>query len=424
MRLSADATIRCPLVVAPPPLPPVPSNVSAILQFLLNEDMLGNSSNSSTGGSSSSSSSSDSGELFPYASSSILFCIIAFLCTVYFILIVWKYHGYYVQRVREAPSPSSYTSSSVNHSSAPRSNGSDYDELKIRTIRMLTPATNNLSWLLYFGSNIIHHTIAVVLLQVHALSKYHEGQLILEFGKRLFLGTNCAMLVVALNHQRLYRVKDHRRAKVSPELQRQVRIMNYSCFGSFLIFIAADFVMSHVVDSDSNAEKALYWVYIAFLCIIALPLIAATLWVVLNQSAVQPTRAAKAMLTLGVIVHLVAMLPPSLWNQYIVSNYVETDPCPFADGNMPFADLMVCLNVGSITLFFVFAVVEHRRARLSDHVIDYQNQCDALEKWSSLSADGRSGPNSLGGRDGPLLQEDEEFDANAIREVDVPYQQQ
>lgn len=300
-------------------------------------------------------------ELFPYAGTTILFGIISLMSLAAAVCVWWRWHGL---RLLVA--------------------ASDAADHAVRR-RTLTPSTNNIHWILYFVSNAVKHVTTVLLLQVHALNDGSSGSSteaskVITLLQRAFLGCNCFLLALAMNHQRLYRVREHRRQKkVSPQMVRNVHRTNLACGLVFLIFVVADFVASHAVDESSAAASAFYWVYIAAICLLSVPLLVSVVWVICNQAPVQAAHVTKACLLIAVGLHIVVMLPPSLWNDRMWPSWVASDPCPYAGGNMSAFDGVVCANICSVALFVVFCVVEHRRNRLIGQSEHYAALCERLE---------------------------------------------
>lgn len=309
--------------------------------------------NSSSGGSDSSTDGSGIYELIPYTSTTFLFGLLALESFILLALVVWRYHGLRL-----------LTATAAGEAVRDRS---------------VTPATNNNYWIAYFGSNAVGHLLSVLSLQVNAIARSGEGLRVLELLQRCCLGANCMALVLALGHQRLHRVKDHKRQKVSQVVKRQVWWINRIGVVLFVSFAIIDFIVSHVVDGASDTQVALYWVYIAVLVVLSIPLVISMLWVVLNKAVAQASRVAKCFLVCGVVVHLIVMLPPSLWNEHIFEAEVSSNPCPLAGGHMSAFDVVLVANIVSLFLFFVFVALEHRRNRLIGQSDYYSDVCKRLE---------------------------------------------
>lgn len=323
------------------------------------------------------SSSGDVSEWFPYASSTMLYGVVAVVCCVAAVVVRWRYHGLRLLVGKEGRGTS--------------------PEALARRQRRLSQPTDFLAWVLYFALDGLGAAMIVVTLQVAALQA-GEGGLIVSFFERVLLGGRCMALAVALSQQRLHRVWEHRKhKKVSPRVAEVVRRLSISCVGCFCVISVADFLGGHFVSAlstSTTASSALYWLYISALVIMHVPIVCATVWVVLNRAAIQASLPSKIMLSVAVVVHLLSVWPPSLWNSYIWPGWVAQDPCPLAGGRMPAVDVIVAAHAVSMLLFFVFVAVEHRRNRVLGQSEHYAAVCARLDEGDTqhplVSAPGSS----------------------------------
>jgi hypothetical protein len=344
---------------------------------------------------------------FPFASTSVLYGIFVLETLICVLLIAWRYHGL---RLLVA-----------------KGDGSVGRE------RCVTPPTDNHYWKIYFSSNFLGHLIALLVLQVPAIQSNAEAMRIMTLLQRCMLGSNCLALAFALNHQRIYRVKEHRKQKsVSPELIRQVTIVNRVCAALFLVFCVTDFVSNHVVDSLSNVAQYFYWAYVVMLGILNIPVVIAVLWIDCHEAPIQASRFAKALVTLATSIHLVVVLPPTFWSRYafnlnttgpivVPQDSITDSACPMMDGRMSKFDLVVIANICSIAMYFVFVALEHRRNRLIGQTDHYHSISQALEGGqahrSNLIVAANSNPASSRGSELTQMLHDEEDDAI----VEVPF---
>ncbi|CUE97792.1 transmembrane protein, putative [Bodo saltans] len=243
-------------------------------------------------------------------------------------------------------------------------------------VRIVTKSTDNTVWAFYFGSVVVLRLIAtgtLVFAANYSGDNHEEALRISLLVQRVVHGVSCVWLAVALNIQRLYRVKDHKNAKANQALLRQATFINRFCFATFLIFSVGDFITSHTVSATSAAADALFWVSVGSLLLLAIPTILSTFWVVLHESQMQPTRLAKCMLTLGVLMHTIVELPPAFWNDHLLESFVDRTPCPLT--YLSFYDMILvgqCITAG---LLFAFVLLEHRRTSTIVH-LDYLAFCD------------------------------------------------
>lgn len=319
-------------------------------------------------------------DAFPFASTTILYAILAVECLCFAVLLYYRYHGFRVtvsSSSRQGDTPATV----VNGDASPEGYGSfasarsggaavvqhDLLNATLRTVHCYTKGTDNRHWTLYFASLFVLRCIGIGSLQVATNDSHgEEAGKILWLLERVVHGLSCVWLANSLNYQRIYRVVEYRNAKVNGEVLKRATWINRISFALFVTFCVADYICAHRIfpsqdgTVSSSTTHALYWVYIATLLLLACPTILSALWVVLHQGAVyQPSGSAKLLLSIGVLSHLVLMLPPSLWNRHMLRHWVDTNPCPLHV--FSFFDLLLIFHVLCTLLIFLFAVLEHHR---------------------------------------------------------------
>jgi hypothetical protein len=356
-------------------------------------------------------------DLFPFASTTILYGLLALEALVFCVWCAWKLRGLLVfaasrgggsnpsavgvnnnsmstpvrgsrygsifQSDGAAPKNSTFTrifggnrSRSDSIGSPLVVNGDRGEEAGPIRIRLVTKSTDNTVWAFYFGSVVLLRLIAtgtLVFAANYSDDGHEEALRIALLVQRVVHGVSCVWLAVALNIQRLYRVKDHKNAKANQALLRQATFINRFCFVTFLLFSVGDFITSHIVSAASAAADALFWVSIGALLLLAVPTVLSTFWVVLHESQMQPTRLAKSMLILGVVMHTVVELPPAFWNDHLLASFVDSNPCPLT--YLSFYDMILVGQCVTAALLFAFVVLEHRRTSTIVH-LDYLAFCD------------------------------------------------
>ncbi|CUE97823.1 transmembrane protein, putative [Bodo saltans] len=341
---------------------------------------------------------------FPFASTSVLYGMFVLETLLCVVVITWRYHGL---RLLVA-----------------KGDGSVGRE------RCVTPPTDNHYWKIYFLSNFFGHLIALLVLQVPAIQNSAEAMRIMILLQRCMLGSNCLALAFALNHQRIHRVKEHRKQKgVSPELIRQVTVVNRVCAALFLVFCITDFVSNHVVDALSDVANYFYWAYVVMLGILNIPVVIAVMWIDCHEAPIQASRFSKCLVTLATAIHLVVVLPPTFWSEYafnlnttglivVPQDSITDDACPLMGGHMSKFDLVVIANICSIAMYFAFVALEHRRNRLIGQTDHYHSISQALEggqaHHNNLMINANSNPASSRGSELTQMLND---DDDAIVEV-------
>jgi hypothetical protein len=309
---------------------------------------------------------------FSSSTSSYLTLALATEALIFALVIAWRFHGVGLMEMNP-------------------------DTRRRQVRRHYSPITENKMWIAYFAVQFVMHCIAAVAVEV---SKWHENletQRILILLQRVFLGFTSLILVTALNNHRLDKIRDHDHAAASSALKRQAKQMNMAAIGVFFVAIVCYFVSSHAVENEeSQATEAMYWVYISALLVITFPPLLATFWISFHDAAMQPSKVAKVALALAVAQRLCTIYPPSLWNQHVLSAWVERSPCPFANGKMSFYDMILVIHLISNGLLLLFVVLEHRRNAMSclaDHYALMSQQLEEAVEASEAASSASNTPN-------------------------------
>jgi hypothetical protein len=299
-------------------------------------------------------------ELFPFASTSILFGILTVLCLVLGVMILMCFHGLETMEART------------------------HDPARPLIKKTVTSTTNNIQWALQFFANAAGSMLSLLCLQVPTLSKDNEKSKITVLVQNLFHGVSCVYLAVALNYQRTERVKDYKDAKPHPKLKQQAKFLNRTTFGIFVLFMVGEFAASHVVHDGTTMANVLFWVYITMFGIMAVPPLLAATWVLFHEAEVQPTLFAKRLIMIAMILHFFLVFPATLWNRHLLEGFVRRHPCPMRF--LSFYDMILLAHLPLHIMIFAFVVIEHRRNSLLGQMSHYQDVCERLHVASTAPA--------------------------------------
>lgn len=278
----------------------------------------------------------DSG--FVFASTTVILGIVAFECALFALHIVWKMQG-----VRELIA-------------------TEDDDTEPLEIRRMDPSTDNTWWITFFFAAFLQHIFGCISLQLHPRISIEAVRGIVT-AHRVFIGAECLLLTMALNHQRVHRTTDQQGGIVSKTLQRQVVLMNKISGVIFVVFIASDFIASHLIfGDDKKSLQGLFWMYIVMLFALSVPMWLCTIWVCFHRAEVEPSANAKRIMFVGSMTHFLFMMPASFWNAHVLKHWVRETPCPLHV--MSFYDLVLICNVFGKLCFFIFAKLEYNRNRL------------------------------------------------------------
>jgi hypothetical protein len=326
-------------------------------------------------------------DVFPYATTTIVFLIIFLQAMALLLATRFWHHGVRLLVTKGVLVSPEDEPSFGNESMA-------LQQYERRCQRKITRTTNNIHWCYFFALQSVYFFIAIADILA---SRYVgvEVERIMTMFLRLGHGLSSVSLAVALNYQRLYRVKENRRAKLSRQLMGQALWMNRICLGMFLFLLAADFAAVHIISGESSkAAKAMYWLAIFAECTIALPSVIATVWVVFHRAPIEPDRLSKATIFFAVFLRCLVMFPPSLWNDHLLRNVVLETPCP---GHSFFSlyDVFEVLHGVALLLIFVFVRREFKRNEIVV-VGEHAARCDAAvqrtEAASERSIEDEDGP--------------------------------
>jgi len=230
---------------------------------------------------------------------------------------------------------------------------------RMRKIRHVTDATNNIMWALVFLTGGLRDAANVVFLQVEVFREVGEASRIAILLTSLFHGLHSVFLAFALNEQRMYRVQDYRGEKPSEQLQRQSRLLNRITLGIFILLMIGYFIVTHVTEDNETIDKVMSWVLYACYLFMSIPAMLASIWVSFHKAVVEPTGRAKVIILASVIGHTIVLLPSSFWNRAVLRTFVEKYPCP--GSFLSFYDFIVILHFVVYGAMFAFVVMEYRR---------------------------------------------------------------
>ena len=291
-------------------------------------------------------------DVFPFASTTILYGCVALTSLIYVLYIRLRSHGIII-----------LTAGSRGTS--------------VHT-RRVSPATANLHWGAYFAFTWLNRSLSAAALHVHRLDNA-EAARVVTFVERFCLGASSLCLALALNHQRIYRARDFR-AAASPRLVEQVRQMNLLCAILFAISVLSVFIADHIAFPVSlTLGSAMYWVFISALILFLIPTTVAVLWVVLHEAEIQPSRVAKLLISIGVALRSVTTFPPGFWNEHVLSGYVSSNPCPLV--YLSVYDVIVVIELIADAVLFIFAITEHRRNALIEYEEHYRRTSEEVETF-------------------------------------------
>ena len=265
--------------------------------------------------------------------------------------------------------------------------------------KRVDPLTTNLMWLAYFGAQLAMHVLAILAIEVQSWHQDAEIQRVLILLQRVCLGFTSLLLVTALNDHRLDKIRDYAKSAPSSALKRQARQLNIIAIGIFFVCTVTYFVSSHIVDDSSSVASAMYWIYITSLVIIMIPPMLATFWISFHEAEMQPSRTAKGVLLVAVVVRLLTIYPPSLWNDHVLQSWVDRNPCPVA-GKLSFYDCLLVMHFVSNTLLLVFIALEHRRNAktcLSEYYAQMSQQLEVAINSSEMGSAAPTPSSTSGG---------------------------
>ena len=277
---------------------------------------------------------------FRYPSTTVGYCTRALQSIIFAIIVFANYDGVFMYSVKEKGT-------------------SESDGLIMQKKRKRVPCTDFRAWSGYFLATFVQFLSATIILQVPWFAETPEAMRIGTLVVRLALGMSCVLLTQALIHQRVYRTQDYRASGINTARIRQGRIVLRVCVSLYLVYVAGEFIASHVISTDSMATQVLFWCYIAALILINIPAVLATVWVCFHQAQIQPSALAKVIALIGVLIHFISMPPPSFWNLHLWPGYLNRDPCPLK--YLSLFDLVIITTFVGALFFFVFVILEHKR---------------------------------------------------------------
>lgn len=303
----------------------------------------------------------DSDAAFDFAVPTILFAILSFQALVFMFITLFRLHGVRILMAGE------YTAE---------------ESIALIRERRVSDNTNNLYWVLYFAAEFCLRGLCVVALQVHDMTTAEPARITI-FVENLFLGLACLCLAMALNHERIFKIKDYPGARVSDALRRQVTRMNRGSFALFVLYLVADFIVSHLTsDHDTVLNETIFWIYFVFLIILALPYVLAMIWVALHDAEVEPRFVSKVVLFIGVTLHTLVMLPPEFWNKHVLKGFVKEHPCP-AKYLSVYNFVLIGQFIG-MSLVFAFVWLEHKRNALIEIDNHYSRVSQSLNSEHAI----------------------------------------
>jgi hypothetical protein len=253
--------------------------------------------------------------------------------------------------------------------------------------REVLPFTHNLFWVIFWALTSVTHAYSAVNIGVF---RQHPNSSNGKWSRLVFrglVGVSTVSLTLALNHHRQHRHQNTLEEDIAPLIRRQVRILNGATMLIYGLYLCAELLTAAVVGDGTTAVNDFFWIYVACVFLINLPVFFNCGWIAVHKGAVRPSNVARTLLILGVVLRLWFMWPADLWNgQMIPTSTLEASPCPLG-GVLSAFDVVMLLAFGVYGGLFAFTVLEYRRNRLLhiDLLVDQLGaQVDDLGSNSSM----------------------------------------